>query len=53
VLDPADVLGTDREFETFGALKRAEEREYRSFRSRDAILQKWQELPTPAETRAA
>jgi hypothetical protein len=53
VLDPADILGQDCEFETFGALKRAEEREFGYYRSKESILAKWHELPTPCETRAA
>ena len=48
VLDPSDVLGADCDFETFGALKRAEEQEFSgTFRSRDMILEKWRTLPRP------
>src|SRR5208337_3498489 len=48
VLDPSDVLGADCDFETFGALKRAEEQEFGgSFRSRDMILETWRALPQP------
>lgn len=47
ILDPADILGADCGFQTFGALKRAEEREFEGrFLTRDLILQKWDELPS-------
>jgi hypothetical protein len=48
LLDPADILGADCGFETFGALKRAEMRISRNkFTSRDLILRTWDELPSP------
>jgi len=48
VMDPADVLGEDCGFETFGALKRAEIKEHGSFLTRDAIIAEWRDLPVPA-----
>jgi len=43
--DPADLLGPDCHFETFGALKRAEERVWDGrFRTRDLILDVWDRL---------
>ena len=51
LLDPGAILGPDCGFETFGALKRAEEREGGGrFLTRDLILQTWDRLPRPAET---
>ena len=48
LLDPADILGADCGFETFGALKRAEARASGgAFTSRDLILQTWDRLPSP------
>lgn len=45
LIDPADVLGSDCGFETFGALKRAEARlSGGAFTSRDLILQTWRTL---------
>ena len=44
LLDPADILGPEAEFETFGALKRAEEREFGHFLTRDLILETWDAL---------
>jgi hypothetical protein len=42
LLDPADILGADCGFETFGALKRAEEKAFAGhFRTRDVILSVW------------
>jgi hypothetical protein len=50
LLDPADVLGPDCPFETFGALKRAEAKEFDGrFVTRDLILEAWDQLPLPAE----
>ncbi|MGO7265004.1 Eco57I restriction-modification methylase domain-containing protein [Rhizobium leguminosarum] len=46
LLDPPEVLGADCGFETFGALKRAEVREFGRFETRDAILSRWDELAT-------
>jgi len=48
LLDPADILGHDCGFETFGALKRAEARASGgAFTSRDLILETWDRLPAP------
>jgi hypothetical protein len=48
LLDPTDILGPDVGFETFGALKRAEEREFGGrFLTRDLIISTWQSLPSP------
>jgi len=48
LLDPADILGADCEFETFGALKRAEEKQWNGrFRTRDLILDTWDSLRLP------
>jgi hypothetical protein len=45
LLDPADILGSDCGFETFGALKRAEARASEGrFTSRDLILDTWDRL---------
>jgi Type I restriction-modification system methyltransferase subunit len=54
ILDPADVLGSGCEFETFGALKRAEVRQFGRFVTRDLILSAWNSpiLPVEAENRA-
>lgn len=49
LLDPADILGPDCGFETFGALKRAEEREFKRFLTRDMILEAWDCLPRPTD----
>lgn len=46
LLDPPEVLGVDCGFETFGALKRAEVREFGRFETRDAILSRWEQLAT-------
>jgi hypothetical protein len=47
VLDPADILGPDCGFETFGALKRAEEKQWSGrFRTRDLILDVWDRSET-------
>ena len=45
LLDPADILGADCGFETFGALQRAERRQFGEFRTRRLILEKWESLP--------
>jgi hypothetical protein len=53
LLDPADILGVDCGFETFGALKRAEEKQWNGrFRTRDLILETWDRLgpPTAADS---
>jgi len=50
LLDPSDILGPECDFETFGALKRAEEREFGEFRTRRLIIQSWEHLPTPARS---
>jgi hypothetical protein len=48
LLDPADILGADCGFETFGALKRAEEKQWDGrFRTRDLILDAWDRLQLP------
>jgi len=45
VMDPSDILGPDCAFETFGALKRADEREFNDrYLTRDMILEAWDEL---------
>jgi hypothetical protein len=50
LLDPAAILGAECGFETFGALKRAEEREFDGrFLTRDLILEAWDEFPAAAE----
>ncbi|MGO9059851.1 MAG: Eco57I restriction-modification methylase domain-containing protein, partial [Candidatus Binataceae bacterium] len=50
LLDPADILGPDCGFETFGALKRAEIRASGgAFTSRDLILKTWHTLPVPVD----
>lgn len=48
VLEPADILGADCGFETFGALERAERRALGSFATRDLILATWDVLPVAA-----
>jgi hypothetical protein len=50
LLDPADILGPDCGFETFGALKRAEEKQWGRFRTRDLILNVWDRLQSPKST---
>jgi hypothetical protein len=48
LLDPSDILGADCSFETFGALKRADERECNGrFRTRDFIVDVWDHLELP------
>jgi hypothetical protein len=47
LLDPADILGPDCGFETFGALQRAERRAFGNFRTRCLILEAWSQLPSP------
>jgi hypothetical protein len=49
LLEPSDILGPECNFETFGALKRAELRKYREFRTRRLILEAWDTLPSPNE----
>jgi hypothetical protein len=45
LLDPSDILGADCGFETFGALKRDEERRCNGrFQTRDLILETWDRL---------
>jgi hypothetical protein len=49
LLDPADVLGEGCGFETFGALKRAEEKQWNGrFRTRELILETWDRLRSPS-----
>jgi hypothetical protein len=43
LIDPVDVI-EGAEFESFGALKRAEEKVFGSFRTKDLILEAWDEL---------
>src|SRR6266849_4501404 len=53
LLDPADILGSDCGFETFGALKRAEMRASGgAFTSRDLILETWGTLPVAIDLAA-
>lgn len=53
ILDPADIV-PDASFENFGALKRAEAREFNGvFRTKDLILQTWDALSTPSTGEAA
>jgi hypothetical protein len=48
LLDPSDILGPDCGFETFGALKRAEGKQWNGrFHTRDLILDAWNRLPSP------
>lgn len=49
MLDPADILGAECGFETFGALQRAERRQFNEFRTRRLILEAWDILPTPRD----
>jgi hypothetical protein len=50
LLDPSDVLGSDCGFETFGALKRAEQRASGgAFTTRDLILEAWRTLQVPVD----
>ena len=42
LLDPTDILGSECGFETFGAFKRAECREFGEFRTRRLILEAWE-----------
>jgi hypothetical protein len=42
LLDPTDILGSDCGFESFGALKRAECRDFGEFRTRRLILEAWE-----------
>jgi len=48
LLDPSSILGEECGFETFGALKRAEMREFNQFLSRDMIVEAWLNLPVPS-----
>jgi hypothetical protein len=48
LLDPSSILGEECGFETFGALKRAEMREFDQFLSRDMIVEAWLNLPVPS-----
>jgi hypothetical protein len=52
VLDPRDILGSDCEFETFGALMRAEFRVHKAFVTRDRILSTWDWLPATSSVPA-
>lgn len=45
LLDPSDILGSDCGFETFGALQRAERRQFGDFRTRRLIMDTWERLP--------
>ncbi|MFY9658475.1 MAG: hypothetical protein WAK01_18145, partial [Methylocystis sp.] len=45
LLEPADILGPDCNFDTFGPLRRNEERDYGEFRTRRLILETWDTLP--------
>jgi hypothetical protein len=48
VLDPSEILGPDCGFEIFGALRRADEREFNgAFLTRDLILNAWDRLSAP------
>lgn len=49
LLDPEDVLDSNCGFETFGALKRAEVREYRRFVTRDLIMETWDRIKREAD----
>jgi hypothetical protein len=50
VLDPSDILGDECGFETFGVLKRAEEREHDGkFFTRDLIVSTWKTFQVPSE----
>ena len=44
MLDPKAILGPDCDFETFGTLRRAEEREFGRFETRDSIAAIWDDL---------
>ena len=44
LLDPRDILGPECDFETFGALQRAERRTYNEFRTRRLVLEAWDRL---------
>jgi hypothetical protein len=48
LLDPADILGADCGFETFGVLQRAECKEFGEFRTRRIILETWDRMPQEA-----
>ena len=49
LLDPSDILGADCGFETFGALKRAEAKQWDgAFHTRDLIMETWDRLMVPA-----
>lgn len=53
LLDPAAILGPDCGFETFGALKRVDEREFDGqFLTRDLILDAWDRLERSSEIEA-
>ena len=49
LLDPADILGPECGFETFGALRRADFRQYGELRTRRLILEVWDRMPSPME----
>lgn len=54
VLDPSDILGSGCDFETFGALKRSEEREHDGrFFTRDLIVSTWKTLAVPKDAAVA
>jgi len=46
MLDPRDILGPDCDFETFGALQRAERREFGEYRTARLVLAAWDRLST-------
>ncbi|NKB59544.1 MAG: hypothetical protein GKS00_24760 [Alphaproteobacteria bacterium] len=48
LMEPSDILGADCGFETFGALKRADTRNFdRRFETRDEIIAAWDRLKRP------
>jgi hypothetical protein len=49
LLDPADILGADCGFETFGAFQRAERRQFGEYRTQRLILEAWDGLPVPSD----
>jgi len=48
LLNPAEILGADCGFETFGALQRAERRQFNEFRTQRLIIETWEQLPVLA-----
>ncbi|HEY1682883.1 MAG TPA: hypothetical protein VGF98_14650 [Candidatus Tumulicola sp.] len=47
LLEPSAVLGPECDFETFGPLRRNEEKMYGEFRTGRLILETWDALPSP------